>query len=207
MDRLAGLLATALLVGCAYTPPRGVLPEFPGSAGRWEQETVEESPLLVPGARVVTWFHRGWQMPEPYVRTVRDDGRDHAVRSVGDLRPFLRPVETPEQAVLYSWFLRDFPVPRDVVPGTGAVRGPETGGTWPDFDERLRARGIDPGPRVVATPEGFHVVRPVVVFAAYPAPGRLVEVREWIGRDGSYRYELGRVIDTGDMHDLVLFRL
>ena len=61
---------------------------------------------------------------------------------------------------------------------------------------------MDPKLRVRATRTGFEVERPIVVPGA---PAKLLLVRERIGRDGSYRYEIVKMLASGSQVESIIW--
>ncbi len=161
----------------------------------WVRVKETEHAALRPGARLVTKEYRSRVVPPPTLNFVEVEGQTFSIRSVAALKPFLAPIDTPERAVDYSRLLRSFEIGDGEVIGCGESLTVEMGGVIPAlFAERVRAMGMDPEPEVRATQTGFELERQVVVSGA---PSELLLVREWIGRNGSYRYEIVKRLASG----------
>jgi len=131
------------------------------------------------------------------------DGRTARVHSVADLKPFLVPIDTPQKALAYSRILRQFEISGEDVIGAGESLSVEMPGIVAEqFGEVARELGIDPEPTVRQTKSGFEVQRPVVVESA---PARVLLVREMIGSDGSYSYEVVKTLAESAQVDRFLW--
>jgi hypothetical protein len=164
---------------------------FAGSAGLG---------ILIDGAEVVSMWHRDCQVVPPgVVKRLFLDGRVQTIWSAIDLRPFVHPIETDQQALQYSRLVRGLGLP-DATHAGEILLGLDASELPVGYFGRKDAErwGIGLEPEFSRGPKGEIRMRRPSFFDDRDTPGdfgRLALIEEEILRDGTYRVREVRPID------------
>jgi hypothetical protein len=216
---LGGVLITATaVVACSGScssgsaPPSASRDLFPSE--QWTVESEDPHPLLKSECRLVTWKSRSPREPEDCATRIRCGERVLRVGSPSDLRDHIRGLASPADAVGYSELLRKLDLEQNQVPGEALqASGSDRWGLG--FYSRADAQkwGIGDAPAAETAGDGYVVRRAVVVhpgagIAGIPeADFAVVLIREFITREGGYRYEIERILQRQDAHRYAFHRL
>ncbi len=158
-------------------------------------------PLLRSGVEVVPYQIAGLSDGR-VLSTVREAEVERRIRSAADLQPYLVPLETVEQALVYPDLLRIFEIGNDEVPGLPWAR-PGRGGLRSDFAAMVEEFGVRAVESTEASGEGF-VVRRAIVDVLEEVP-HLRVIEERISRDGGYEWRLIRTVQSGESVERLLY--
>lgn len=175
----------------------------------WTESDRITHPLLRDGVEIVRWHATG-AVPHPEKWTLLENGKSYEVRGEEGLRPFLRGIESGEDAVAYFALLRrllpseerlsqELGVPLKPSPEAIAHLG-EYGPADADF------WGIPQTPAPARSGEAFEIERPVLRYGdgadgsrlipGRAAAWRVVLVRERVGPRGRYGARVLRLLDS-----------
>jgi hypothetical protein len=167
-------------------------------------------PALVTGAKVRSRYLR---YTCPCIEDVFVVHRGTFVKTFAELRPLVRPIDTPEAALAYRSLLSDVEIERDTTlealeqttPLDFYAAEKPVYGTYVASDA---ARwGVPDEPAIETTPDAIVITRPCYRLERHVTPGtddwtveepRVELVRETFHRDGRYRREVVRVLERGD---------
>lgn len=168
--------AAGCSTGASDSARRQFLETVAADADTWHSSRRWTSECLREGHIVIEWLSESGGR----LGCVRVEKESHLIADPDDLRPYIVPIESEALAVEYSNVLRLFEFRETRVPGV-PLRDDDAAIDWDSPAGREAAR-ID----VSARPGEFEIVRTVRMRAG---GGELCRIREFIGTDGSYRFE------------------
>ena len=174
----------------------------------WKGGGARSHPLLRDGVVIATWRVKGLSHG-PVSHVLREGGTAHTILRPGDLRPFLREIRSPEDALVLSRLIRRLLGntylskcdPGQMLRPIEYPEQPETPGGAGRYTRADAERWEVPfEPRIVEGKDDAYVLElEVLVYQDEAAEKRrrwqVVLMREKIGRDDTYQPEIIRVLE------------